>query len=105
VLGLHADNSRSSAFGVTSPPQTNITPEITPKPLPNYSGKRSPLGESEEDRLEKLLSRSYQQEAEEESIRNFKPADTLTDKYHAVLGERREERGGRQGGVKYDGDP
>lgn len=44
------------------------------------------------------MSRSYQQEAEEESIRNFKPADTLTDKYHAVLGERREERGRRDSG-------
>ena len=69
---------------------------MTVKAPPSYSHKRSLHGENEEDRLEKLLSRSYQQEADEESIRNFKPVDTLTDKYHAVLGERREEERGRR---------
>ena len=58
------------------------------------SNKYNPLGESDEDRLEKLFSRSYQQETEEQKSRLNRPVDTLSDKYQAVLeGQKQGERG------------
>ena len=177
---IHADNSRSSAFGVTSPLHSNLKPglsfniihkqmfnlshfscfslsscllfpsfllsllssflslspplsltppssltsslcppPLTPLPSPppaeltskvpsTSSNKYNPLGESDEDRLEKLFSRSYQQETEEQN-RDNRPVDTLSDKYQAVLeGQKQGERGKKkeegEGGKNEGGD-
>ena len=65
--------------------------------LTTSSNKYNPLGESDEDRLEKLFSRSYQQETEEQKIRDNRPVDTLSDKYQAVLeGQKQGERGKKE---------
>ena len=68
--------------------------ELTSKVPSTSSNKYNPLGESDEDRLEKLFSRSYQQETEEQKSRLNRPVDTLSDKYQAVLeGQKQRERG------------
>ena len=71
--------------------------ELTSKVPSTSSNKYNPLGESDEDRLEKLFSRSYQQETEEQN-RDNRPVDTLSDKYQAVLeGQKQGERGKKKG--------
>lgn len=82
--------------------------ELTSKVPSTSSNKYNPLGESDEDRLEKLFSRSYQQETEEQN-RDNRPVDTLSDKYQAVLeGQKQGERGKKkeegEGGKNEGGD-
>ena len=91
-----------SLLPLSSPPPI----ELTSKVLTTSSNKYNPFGESDEDRLEKLFSRSYQQETEEQKIRDNRPVDTLSDKYQAVLeGQKQGERGKKEeeGGSGRDG--